>query len=46
MQRAGRLGDGWLVSFAEHLTELEDKVSQSRRLFRNPISNEIDHVRK
>lgn len=26
MQRAGRLGDGWLISFAEHLEELQDKV--------------------
>lgn len=26
MLRAGRLGDGWLISFAEHLLELEDKV--------------------
>jgi alkanesulfonate monooxygenase SsuD/methylene tetrahydromethanopterin reductase-like flavin-dependent oxidoreductase (luciferase family) len=28
MQRAGRLGDGWLVSFAEHLVELQDKVAR------------------
>lgn len=27
MRRAGRLGDGWLISFAEHLLELKDKVS-------------------
>lgn len=26
MLRAGRLGDGWLISFAEHLVELQDKV--------------------
>ena len=26
MKRAGRLGDGWIVSFAEHLLELADKV--------------------
>jgi alkanesulfonate monooxygenase SsuD/methylene tetrahydromethanopterin reductase-like flavin-dependent oxidoreductase (luciferase family) len=28
MQRAGRLGDGWLISFAEHLVELQDKVKR------------------
>jgi alkanesulfonate monooxygenase SsuD/methylene tetrahydromethanopterin reductase-like flavin-dependent oxidoreductase (luciferase family) len=27
MKRAGRLGDGWLISFAEHLMELQDKVA-------------------
>ncbi len=27
MKRAGRLGDGWIVSFAEHLLELKDKVA-------------------
>jgi len=27
MKRAGRLGDGWLISFAEHLMELKDKVA-------------------
>jgi alkanesulfonate monooxygenase SsuD/methylene tetrahydromethanopterin reductase-like flavin-dependent oxidoreductase (luciferase family) len=27
MKRAGRLGDGWLISFAEHLLELKDKVA-------------------
>ena len=27
MQRAGRLGDGWIVSFAEHLLELQGKVA-------------------
>jgi hypothetical protein len=27
MRRAGRLGDGWLISFAEHLLELKDKVA-------------------
>jgi len=26
MLRAARLGDGWLISFAEHLVELQDKV--------------------
>ncbi len=27
MRRAGRLGDGWIISFAEHLLELKDKVA-------------------
>lgn len=27
MKRAGRLGDGWIISFAEHLLELQDKVA-------------------
>lgn len=27
MKRAGRLGDGWLISFAEHLLELKEKVA-------------------
>ncbi len=27
MRRAGRLGDGWIVSFAEHLIELAGKVA-------------------
>jgi alkanesulfonate monooxygenase SsuD/methylene tetrahydromethanopterin reductase-like flavin-dependent oxidoreductase (luciferase family) len=27
MKRAGRLGDGWLISFAEHLIELKEKVA-------------------
>src|SRR5690606_23135479 len=27
MKRAGRLGDGWLISFAEHLLELQEKVA-------------------
>jgi len=27
MKRAGRLGDGWIISFAEHLMELKDKVA-------------------
>ncbi|MDR2857809.1 MAG: LLM class flavin-dependent oxidoreductase [Novosphingobium sp.] len=27
MRRAGRLGDGWLISFAEHLLELQDKIA-------------------
>jgi alkanesulfonate monooxygenase SsuD/methylene tetrahydromethanopterin reductase-like flavin-dependent oxidoreductase (luciferase family) len=28
MLRAGRLGDGWLISFAEHLIELQVKISR------------------
>ncbi len=28
MLRAGRLGDGWLISFAEHLVELQSKISR------------------
>jgi alkanesulfonate monooxygenase SsuD/methylene tetrahydromethanopterin reductase-like flavin-dependent oxidoreductase (luciferase family) len=28
MQRAARLGDGWLIGFAEHLVELQDKVAR------------------
>lgn len=28
MKRAGRLGDGWLISFAEHLVELQAKVAE------------------
>jgi alkanesulfonate monooxygenase SsuD/methylene tetrahydromethanopterin reductase-like flavin-dependent oxidoreductase (luciferase family) len=27
MKRAGRLGDGWIVSFAEHLVELQRKIA-------------------
>ena len=27
MKRAGRLGDGWIISFAEHLLELQGKVA-------------------
>jgi alkanesulfonate monooxygenase SsuD/methylene tetrahydromethanopterin reductase-like flavin-dependent oxidoreductase (luciferase family) len=27
MKRAGRLGDGWLMSFSEHLLELREKVA-------------------
>jgi alkanesulfonate monooxygenase SsuD/methylene tetrahydromethanopterin reductase-like flavin-dependent oxidoreductase (luciferase family) len=27
MMRAGRLGDGWIIGFAEHLVELQDKVA-------------------
>jgi alkanesulfonate monooxygenase SsuD/methylene tetrahydromethanopterin reductase-like flavin-dependent oxidoreductase (luciferase family) len=27
MKRAGRLGDGWLISFAEHLLELKEKAA-------------------
>jgi len=32
MQRAGRLGDGWLISFAEHLVELQDKVARYKSI--------------
>jgi alkanesulfonate monooxygenase SsuD/methylene tetrahydromethanopterin reductase-like flavin-dependent oxidoreductase (luciferase family) len=32
MQRAGRLGDGWLISFAEHLVELEEKVKRYKAI--------------
>ena len=32
MQRAGRLGDGWLVSFAEHLVELQEKVGRYKAI--------------
>lgn len=32
MQRAGRMGDGWLVSFAEHLLELKDKVERYKAI--------------
>lgn len=28
MLRAGRLGDGWLISFAEHLIELQAKIQR------------------
>lgn len=28
MLRAGRLGDGWLISFAEHLLELQEKTAR------------------
>lgn len=34
MLRAGRMGDGWLVSFAEHLLELQDKVARYKALAR------------
>jgi alkanesulfonate monooxygenase SsuD/methylene tetrahydromethanopterin reductase-like flavin-dependent oxidoreductase (luciferase family) len=34
MQRAGRLGDGWLISFAEHLVELQDKVARYKAIAR------------
>ncbi len=27
MKRAGRLGDGWLIGFAEHMLELQDKIA-------------------
>jgi alkanesulfonate monooxygenase SsuD/methylene tetrahydromethanopterin reductase-like flavin-dependent oxidoreductase (luciferase family) len=32
MQRAGRLGDGWLISFAEHMVELEAKVAEYKAI--------------
>ena len=32
MRRAGRLGDGWLISFAEHMVELKDKVAEYRAI--------------
>lgn len=32
MRRAGRLGDGWIVSFAEHLVELADKVKTYKEI--------------
>lgn len=32
MQRAGRLGDGWLIGFAEHLVELEEKVARYKAI--------------
>jgi alkanesulfonate monooxygenase SsuD/methylene tetrahydromethanopterin reductase-like flavin-dependent oxidoreductase (luciferase family) len=32
MKRAGRLGDGWIASFAEHLIELRDKVATDRSI--------------
>ncbi len=32
MLRAARLGDGWEISFAEHLLELQDKVKRYRAL--------------
>ena len=32
MLRAGRLGDGWLISFAEHLVELQDKVARYKAI--------------
>lgn len=32
MQRAARYGDGWEISFAEHMLELEDKVRHYRAL--------------
>jgi len=32
MRRAGRLGDGWLISFAEHLLELKDKVDSYKAI--------------
>ncbi|MBU6268570.1 MAG: LLM class flavin-dependent oxidoreductase [Sphingomonadales bacterium] len=32
MRRAGRLGDGWLISFAEHMVELESKVAEYKAI--------------
>jgi alkanesulfonate monooxygenase SsuD/methylene tetrahydromethanopterin reductase-like flavin-dependent oxidoreductase (luciferase family) len=32
MKRAGRLGDGWLISFAEHMVELVDKVAEYKAI--------------
>jgi alkanesulfonate monooxygenase SsuD/methylene tetrahydromethanopterin reductase-like flavin-dependent oxidoreductase (luciferase family) len=32
MQRAGRCGDGWLISFAEHLVELKDKIARYKKI--------------
>ena len=32
MLRAARLGDGWLISFAEHLEELQGKVRRYKAL--------------
>jgi alkanesulfonate monooxygenase SsuD/methylene tetrahydromethanopterin reductase-like flavin-dependent oxidoreductase (luciferase family) len=32
MERAGRLGDGWLISFAEHLLELQDKIARYKAI--------------
>jgi alkanesulfonate monooxygenase SsuD/methylene tetrahydromethanopterin reductase-like flavin-dependent oxidoreductase (luciferase family) len=32
MQRAGRMGDGWLIGFAENLVELRDKVARYKAI--------------
>lgn len=32
MQRAGRIGDGWLIGFAEHLIELQGKVARYKAI--------------
>lgn len=32
MKRAGRLGDGWLIGFAEHLVELQGKIAQYKAI--------------
>ena len=32
MRRAGRMGDGWLISFAEHLVELQAKVASYKAI--------------
>ena len=34
MKRAGRLADGWIISFAEHLLELEEKVATYKAIAR------------
>lgn len=34
MLRAGRQGDGWLISFAEHLLELVDKIARYKQVAR------------
>jgi alkanesulfonate monooxygenase SsuD/methylene tetrahydromethanopterin reductase-like flavin-dependent oxidoreductase (luciferase family) len=32
MERAGRIGDGWLIGFAEHLIELQGKVARYKAI--------------
>jgi alkanesulfonate monooxygenase SsuD/methylene tetrahydromethanopterin reductase-like flavin-dependent oxidoreductase (luciferase family) len=32
MQRAGRIGDGWLIGFAEHLIDLQGKVARYKAI--------------
>lgn len=32
MQRAGKFGDGWLISFAEHLVELKQKIARYKAI--------------
>lgn len=36
MRRAGRLGDGRIISFAEHLVELADKVKTYQDIAAEP----------